>query len=477
MLRALTALYATVLALLLAAPAVARAAQPNFVLIQTDDSTLAQMEYMPITNRVIGGAGMTFDRYYVDDSICGPSRTSLLTGRYAHNTGVLNNRPEYGYDAFKQSESWANDLPTWLQSAGYETIHIGKFLNGYGDADPTELVPGWSQWETSFHADDTASYYGVTANVNGSIETVPTYVTDYETAQAVQQIERATEPFYLQLDYVAPHFDRAGAPGPTPAPRYARAFTGVNAPRTASYGVSKRTTPYFVRRLHPLTRHRRRWINQGWRNTLRTLQSVDAGVGQIVDALAASGKLDDTYVIFTSDNGFFFGQHRIVSGKYLPYEASTHLPLLIRGPGIAPGSWTESLAENVDLAPSIAELAGATPTLAPDGRSLVPLFERPRALSKRALLLEGYTGDDQPVHWDPHSNNASVTDYFGVLAGPWKYVRYGMGARELYNLREDPEELENLVHKEPRKAARLNRLTNRLQACQGPGCHVAINIR
>jgi len=454
------------------------ATRPNFVVIQTDDSVLSEMPWMPQTDKLIGDAGETFNRYYVDNSICSPSRASLLTGSYSHNNGVLTNRPSYAYNAFRASSDLTNNLPVWLQAAGYETIHVGKYMNAYGSVSPTEYAPGWTFFNGITGDEDANTYYNATFNNNGVSEVIPEYATTYETSQALNYLNSADGPFYLELDYNAPHFDADGAPGPTPAAQDAGRFPNVDAPRGPSYDLSSPDTPYFIRSLRPLNHHQEHWINQGYRNSLRSLQEVDRGVSQVIQTLEAKGVLDNTYVIFISDNGFFYGQHRIVAGKYLGYEPSTHLPLLIRGPGIKPGSESNSLAENIDLAPTITDLAGVYPSIAPDGRSLAPLFSKPDAFKNRAILLEGYTGDEKTVHWNPHSNNASVTDYYGVVAGPWKYIRTklapGQSYQELYNLHTDPEETVNLAPSMPKLVARLNKLTNRLASCRGRSCHVQV---
>lgn len=365
----------------------------------------------------------------------------------------------------------------WLSAAGYETIHIGKFLNFYGQESAVEPVPGWSQWDTITGDGDSTLYYGFPVDDDGVAQIIPEYATDYLTSQAVHQIDVASRPFYLQLDYDAPHFDAGPPPGPTPAAAYRYSFHGFRAPHGPSFNEADvRDKPFFIRKLHPLTHSGMAWLNDAWRNSLRSLQSVDAGVRELVQLLKARGELGNTYIFFVSDNGFFFGQHRLVAGKYLPYEPSTHLPLLVRGPGIAPGSRTNSLVENIDLAPTFAALAGTTPTIQPDGQSLLPILRNPGRVSSRAVLLEGHTGDSREVHWNPHSNDASVTDYVGLVAGPWRYVHYQYGARELYDLRTDPEETENLVWRQPKVAARLNKLANRLKACSGVDCRARIKF-
>lgn len=494
---------------MLAAAAIATpdaAARPNVVLIQTDDQTLQQLyardasgrPIMPNVLSQIARSGVSFDRYYVTYPICCPSRASLLTGLYVHNHRVLINRPPYGYPAFRRSPAFTSNLATWLQGVGYQTIHVGKFMNFYGDADPMEIPPGWSDWETVVSEEGARRYYGATFNLNGSLlgplgdrdeATVDlpgclvvapkiagacNYSTDVDTALAVAAIRRSTEapePLFLQVDYTAPHVDLVGSNGPAVAPRDEGSAAGVSY-RPRSYDerdISDK--PQFIRLFHPLSRIQRRDIGERYRREVESLRAVDAGVGAIVDALAASGRLDDTYVFFVSDNGQFHGEHRIAQGKYLPYEPANHMPLLVRGPGLGPATHSQALAANIDVAPTIAALAGVP--VRSDGRSLLPFARDPRLGSRRPLLLEGYAIPGQGAFH--HHNTAPVLDYFGVIAGRYKYVRYAYGEQELYDLASDPDELRSLAS-DSRYRPLLRwtqRLTNRLKSCRYDGCRFA----
>jgi len=208
-----------------------------------------------------------------------------------------------------------------------------------------------------------------------------------------------------------------------------------------------------------------------YRLELESLRDVDRGVGMILDALESSGELDDTYVVFTSDNGQFHGEHRIAQGKYLPYEPVSHMPLLISGPGIPRRARSAALAANIDLAPTLAALGGGAAVRA-DGRSLLPFLRDPTLRSRRPILLEGYALPG----WGAfnNKNRAPVLDYFGVVAGRYKYVRYGYGDRELYDLAADPHELHSLAA-DPRfqdVVRWAQHLTARLKLCRGKGCRV-----
>ena len=513
-LAALALLGAAVLALgLHGAPSAHAQGRPNVVVIQTDDQTLGQLRavapspyggtgpVMPNTLNLIGAAGADFRRYYVSDPLCCPSRATTLTGRYAHNNGVRGNGPGPGggYMAFDRQ----NNLAVWLQNAGYRTIHLGKFLNLYGQqpySDPRDVPPGWSDWETLVGEDSTHYFYGYTLNVNGNLvgpfgdlsyqtkdpagcpDNAPqlelcNYQTDVLTRRAVQQIELSSEaPFFLSLDYIAPHGDFQPPDGPEPAPRHYNTLTSVPLPRPPGFNerdVSDK--PYFIRRAPRLTGTEIQRATVEYQKELESLRAVDDGVGKIIDALQRTGQLDDTYVFFISDNGFFEGEHRLSRAKFLAYEPSTHLPLLLRGPGIPPGVKPGALVGNVDLAPTILQLTGAAASLPLDGTSVLPFAQNPALRSRRPLLLEAFTKavDIGTARGGAQASIAAPPeDYHGILAGNYKYIRYSNGTVEAYDLGKDPYELHNFRGM-PRYRRVLGFLGNTLRLlahCAGPGC-------
>jgi N-acetylglucosamine-6-sulfatase len=498
--------------------------RPSFVVIQTDDQTLDGLyaayrtaegggltRAMPNTLDLIAKRGMTFNRYYVSYPLCCPSRVSLLTGRYAHNHGDKGNiQPNGGYTGFAQRGAYTHNLAVWLQNSGYKTIHIGKFLNGYGDApydDGKTIPPGWSSWHTVLNADTDHFYYGYTENNNGVIEGpygdsgswdtreygarddpgcpfapangLPCYYeTDHFTQQATEEISAtpAGQPFYLQLDYTAPHGDFRRPAGPEPAPRHYNWFKGARLPHDRSEGFDEGNVsdkPRFIREAEHLTLNDKHTYRVYWQKQLEALRSVDDGVKQIVDTLGGYGRLRNTYILFTSDNGFFFGEHRLLGGKFLAYEPATHLPFLIRGPGIRPGTSTGELTANIDIAPTILELAGATADKSIDGRSMVPFIHDPTLRTRRPLLFESFVetsdvdqqgGAETQPGYEPAPNSGAALarpgaapdeasasllappkDYEGIRLGPYKYIAWPSGEKELYNINKDPNELNNLV--------------------------------
>jgi arylsulfatase A-like enzyme len=227
-----------------------------------------------------------------------------------------------------------------------------------------------------------------------------------------------------------------------------------------------------------------------YQKQLDSLRDVDDGVKQVIQTLGAMGRLRNTYVIFTSDNGFFFGEHRLLGGKFLAYEPATHMPFLIRGPGIEQGSATGELVANVDVAPTLLELAGAEADKSIDGRSLVPYLKDPELRSRRPILFESFveTADVEAqgaitATSSRRGGNGKATasllappkDYAGIRLGPYKYIAWPSGEKELYDINRDPDELNNIV-KDPNYFPIRNFLHNQLRLledCVGRGCQAA----
>ena len=491
---------------------------------------------MPNTLALIGARGVTFNRYYTPYSLCAPSRTSLLTGRFAHNNKVRGNvSPNGGYPGFATRSADQHNLATWMQAGGYRTIHVGKFLNGYGDLpydDGKGVPPGWNAWHTVLNADTQHYFYGYKLNDNGAIDGpfgdsgnpetreygqrddfgcpfaplngLPClYQTDILNRIATEEIAGtpATQPFYAQLDYTAPHGDFRRPAGPEPAPRHYDSLSGVPYPHGPSQGFNEGNVndkPRFIREapfLSPTEIHTYRVY---YDKALESLRSVDDGVKEIVDTLGALHRLRNTYIIFTSDNGFFYGEHRLTGGKFLAYEPSTHLPLLMRGPGIKPGSETGELASTVDVAPTILELAGVEADKTIDGRSLYPYAHDTSLRTRRPLLFESFVQtDDVEANGGatPHAPEvdygrvntdggrgsgatASIVappkNYLGIRLGPYKYIEWPDGEKELYDLTKDPNELNNKV-RDPNYfpiRAFLHSELERLETCVGKKCQL-----
>jgi arylsulfatase A-like enzyme len=451
----------------------ARAAErPNVVVLETDDQTLAEMEMLPNVKRLIGEQGVTFENNFDSFSLCCPSRASFLTGQYSHNNNVRGNAPpDGGYQALDKS----NTLAVWLQRGGYYTVHLGKFLNGYGRPSPTEIPPGWSEWHGAVDP-TTYRYYGYTLNEGGVLHTFcatpqpSCYQTDVyrDTADEIIRRRAPEGPFFLWVAFLADHSggprepdDPLGLGTPVPAPRHRDRLKGTPLPQPPSFNEADVSDKPQVVRLRPLLGPGRiAAIQENWQQRRESLMAVDEAVTSIVETLGSTGELDKTLIVFTSDNGFFHGEHRIEAGKVLWYEPSIHLPLLMRWTGdksLPRGVQRSQLVMNVDDAETILDAASVQAGRVEDGTSLLPLWRDGGRELGRDILIDNSPGAG---HFD------------GIRTPHYKYAEYANGDRELYDLRRDPYELESR-HADPAYAelrrslaARLHRLVR----CAGAGC-------
>ncbi|MDX6424252.1 MAG: N-acetylglucosamine-6-sulfatase [Gaiellaceae bacterium] len=444
----------------------APAARPNIVVVMSDDQAVESMRVMANVNTMLGAEGTTFADNYVSFPLCCPSRTTFLTGQYGHNHTVMGNAmPQGGYE--KLAPTHANTLPAWLKLAGYHTVHIGKYLNGYGRQRPTEVPPGWDEWFGSVDP-STYRYYDYTLNENGKLVHYGTAAADYQadvyTAKAVDAVKRLatrTEPFFLSVAYLAPHNggpresdDPANLGTPAPAPRHRNRFSAEPMPRTAAFNEADVSDkPLAVRRRPLFGPARINGITEMYRQRLESILAVDEGVAAIVRALQDSGELSRTLFVYTSDNGFFHGEHRIPNGKVQHYEPSARVPLVMRGPGVPRGVRITQPSINVDLAPTLVDAANAKVGRATDGVSLLALLADRTRFVGRDVLLETPT-------------------YAAIHTPRYVYVEHNTGERELYDLRTDPDELASL-HENTAYAQVRSDLARRLlalRACKAAVC-------
>ena len=453
--------------------------RPNILLVMTDDQTVESMRVMPDVQSLIAARGTTFDNSFVNFSLCCPSRATAFTGQYSHNTHVQGLAPPLGGYVKLNTTSY---LPLWLQQAGYATIHLGKFLNGYGtqNPDPTEVPPGWDDWEASIDP-STYDYKHFTLNQNGTLvdyggaKDPGMYQTDFYTNRAIELIDKyanKSRPFFFSLAYLAPHH---GAPlefddppvlkTPAVAPRHQNAFANQLLPLPASFNEADVSDkPTFVERRSLLTPDRVAAIQEEYQQRLESLLAVDEGIRRIIAALEARGQLQNTLIIFTSDNGFMHGEHRISTGKVVLYEPSIRVPLIMAGPGVPAGQRRRQLVSNADLSPTILAAAGGFAGLPQDGRSLFPLLRDPGLEWGRDLLIEGRAADQS---------------FVGVRTPRFKYARYRNGSREMYDLYRDPDELNNLARDKRYKKLRLemSKRLDRLRRCAGRSCYPAPRVK
>jgi N-acetylglucosamine-6-sulfatase len=501
------------------------AAKPNVILILTDDQTSYELDAMPQTAALLRAKGVTFSRFYDSYPLCCPSRATLLTGEYMHNHQVRGNLPAFGgQHRFASLGTEAKALPTWLKGAGYNTAHVGKYLNGYGDDGNPQVPAGWDEWYgqvSDFDAAETGGklYYDYNLLEKGLIGTAALHhydsaPADYQTTVlqskalgAIDDLSAQPNPFYLEFAPSAPHYPF------TPPPQYAG--TMANAPLPPLLGLNEKNIndkPAFLRALSPhrLSATTLATLAASRRQRLEQLRGVDDAVAAMVSKLAADGRLANTYLIFTSDNGYFFGEHRIVAGKYLPYEPASHVPFVIAGPGLPGGATSHTLSANIDVAPTVAALAGASPPAGfdVDGRSLLPFATNPAARSNRPVLLEADVGPGQGTLPAPSglvrhrplmeklglAGKAGVTNleqepggersalngdvapaYRAIRTNRYLFVIYSTGASELYDMAKDPGQLNSLVgNRRYNKVRRklLRRLII-LSGCAGHSCNVS----
>jgi len=499
----------------------ADASRPNILFVLADDLDLASMPAMPEVNALIAQRGVSFDHYFVSNSLCCPSRVTILRGQYAHNTGVFSNGgDDGGFEVAHRRGIEANTIATRLQGAGYRTGLFGKYLNGYPHtAGRRYIPPGWTEWASPIRGDP-YSEYDYVLNHNGRIESYghrpEDYGTDVYVRLAGRFIDRAVrrgEPFFA---YVAPYAPHSPA---TPSPADVGRFAGATAPRTPSFeqdDVSR--MPVLIRNLPRFTPEERGAIDRLYQRRLESLQAVDRGVAELIGRLRALGRLRDTYVVFTSDNGFHLGQHRLPAGKETPYDTDVHVPLLMRGPGIPPGHRVHAFADNADLAPTFAAMAGLRPARGGDGRSLLGLARGRRGAARdwrQVQLLEHWAlrrgttpppsappgailEPDDPDQADPRLNPTAIIgrdarparallsdrtlygrlvkipDYAGIRTPRYLYVEYANGDRELYDVATDPDEMHNLAGADPMLEALLAGELAALRHCRADSCRAAV---
>jgi N-acetylglucosamine-6-sulfatase len=409
---------------------------PSILVLLTDDQRWDSLWAMPTVRERLAMHGVTFSNAYVTNPSCCPSRTSLLTGLASPNTGVWSNGGDFGgFEAFDDGST----LATWLDGVGYRTGLFGKYLNGY---DPTSgyVPPGWDAWLGG--AD--RYYFGYTfldVREGGADPQVVTYdhePADYSTgvvtrrARSFLEATPQDEPFFAVVSYHAPH------PPATPAPRDVDAFPDLAPYRPPSFDEADVSDkPGYVQELPELGPRTERDLDALRLDQLRSLAAVDRSVDSLLSTLRSLGRLRDTMVIFLSDNGFQWGEHRWI-GKGVPYEESIRVPLVVRfDPMIAErGGTSERFVLGVDLAPTVAELAGIV-TPATDGASLVPLL-----LDGSAPFRDGFVVE----HRGEHPGRPSFCEIRSGASAFVQYFEAGSPAEvELYDLAADPFELRNVA--------------------------------
>ena len=436
-------------------------ASPNILFVMTDDQGDADgsLERMPKLQAKLVSEGVSFENAYPTTNQCCPSRASILRGQHAHSHGVWDNEGSRGgFDNFRDSGLEGSTAATWLDEAGYRTAYVGKYLNGYGDPDtPRHVPPGWDAWYGRVGGNGGSTY---DINVNGTIKTFERntlHDTDYYAKTAERLVrDRSPEPWFLTVAPSAPHSPFHAAK------RHRDMFRNAVLPSMPAFNEADFSDkPSFMRdkpRLGPDGVDR---VRGDWRQRMRSLQSVDDLVGRLYGALRETGQLDNTYIVFTSDNGYALYRNR-VNGKGPYYDGAAGVPLVVRGPDVAAGETRDELAANIDLPATFADWAGAgTPNFV-EGRSLSPLLPSGGdGAPWRGYMLQEFQGDA--------SEYATVR----TAAGELYAERYSTGAREHYRA-DDPHQLENdYPDADPARISELADRLEALEACSGAGCREA----
>ncbi|WP_172657280.1 sulfatase [Myxosarcina sp. GI1] len=441
---------------------------PNILFILTDDLDTASVGYMPHLKSLLIDRGVSFSNYFVNVSLCCPSRATMLRGQYAHNTGVFTNHKLNGsFIYFYRRGLERSTIATWLQKQGYRTAYMGKYLNGYPRrASKTYVPPGWDEWDSPIY-DTGYLEYNYTLNENGNLVRYRNRPQDYsadvytdKARKFITQSIKDKQPFFVFLSYFAPHQPAI------PAPRHRHLFSKESAPRIPSFNETDVSDkPKHIRNLPLLNRQQQNKIDRLYRQRLRSLQAVDEGLVKLINTLKINKQLDNTYIIFTSDNGFHLGQHRLPPEKETAYEEDIHLPLYLRGAGIPAGKIIDEIVGNIDLAPTIAKLAGANVPNFVDGRSLVELWrDNSRSLAswRRVFLVE---------HRQNKQMIPMIPDYIGLRTSNCTYIEYDNGDRELYDLTRDPYQLQNIAKTtKPEVIKEYARRSLGLRNCRGKIC-------
>jgi N-acetylglucosamine-6-sulfatase len=421
---------------------------PNIVLILTDDQRFDELRYLPAIQHGLIDKGMTLHRAFVVNSLCCPSRSTILTGEYSHSTGIYLNG-DGGSGGFPDFHD-GSTIATWLHAAGYRTGLFGKYLNHY--ESPRYIPPGWTHWRALVGSNSEYYNYGVSLGgrlIHHGYRPLD-YATDVFGNMTASWIRSAPtrRPLFAYYAPPAPH-------GPyTPPPRYA----SVGAPPMPIYPSynerDPQDKPRWVRAKPLLTPSQVASTRAGWASKHRTLMAVDDAVSRIIDALRDTNRLHNTMIVFTSDNGLSMGEHRL-RYKMNAFEESIRVPMIIRWDGHIPaGSDSRDLATNMDLAPTFAAAAGVRTSGPVEGVSLLPLLRRGREVRSSFLIEHQFSNRPE----DPPT-------YCAIRTVRWKMVHNVDGGNELYNVRRDPWELHNVISRPAMLKVRSHLLRHLRRLC------------
>jgi N-acetylglucosamine-6-sulfatase len=487
--------------------------RPNILVIEADDMRTDELRWMPNVRRFLAGTGLVFENSFAPYPLCCPSRASFLTGRYAHNHHVLSHVPPFGFHSFDDSLT----LATQLQAGGYQTALVGKYLNGYGQqpvhgsekSSLTYVPPGWTAWHAGsdhiWHPGETFrgkqfsggtyAYYDLTQDIDGHLANFAgqysTHVLARQTRGLIRRFSAAEKPWFIWFTPIAPHHGSPKEPDdPPPSRRIDGKFTnwetparpnwvkgrfdteithGLGTPAHGSAEADVSDKPRWIRQYPELDDAEKAAETVVSRQRAESLFVLDKEVGKTLAALRRTGQYDDTVIAFTSDNGYYLGEHRKRQGKIELHEPSLRVPFVISGPGIPHGRRFDPIT-TVDMAPTFSDYAGIGPMPKADGIDMRSVIEHGDRGWTRPVVTEGRMGE-YSTHDFRYGFNSQLNTR-GIRLGRWKLTDYSSGEKELYDLQADPLELQNLAG-DPAYAGILKQMQTlwlRYKDCAGAAC-------
>ncbi|KAF9429661.1 hypothetical protein BGZ94_009938 [Podila epigama] len=464
--------------------------KPNFLVFLTDDQDrrMNSLDHLPLVQKYIRDEGTEFINYYTTTAMCCPSRVSLWSGQFAHNHNVTDEAPPHGsYTKFVSQKLDENWLPTWLQEAGYSNNYIGKFINGVSP-NLKHAPKGFEQhhWEPLVQPGIYTFYSPIFSTNDGPLEKHDgVYQTDIISDKSIEILDglakNKSNPFLFVISPTAPHDEVWFTPEgqfkftpPVPAKRHEHLFQDLKAPRTPSFNPDKQDKVAWLKDLPQLNETEVERIDAKYRARLQSLQATDELVERVIQRLEANGQLENTYIVYTTDNGYHLGTHRMFAGKQTAYEEDTNIPFIIRGPGIAKSKKSNAVATHTHFPATVLKLAGLPIPDSLDAHSIPVLENEPlygKDQATEAFAVEFWTPafvENTTAHYETNTYKSVrlIGQDYNLL-----YTVWCTGEHEYYDLVKDPFQIKN-IYGETRTTLldRLDALLNILRTCKGPTC-------